>query len=106
MILNFGLNNREQGNVTILSKIVERLAGATKLAFPAAVIFFQLINYDQKLPKHAKEYLDFLNDIFKQKTQHIPLLPPKSFRTIQDHIHWTRETGEAMEKHWLEFLKI
>lgn len=106
VILNFGLNNRKQGNVTILNKTVERLSGAAILEFPSALIFFQLINYDKKLPTHVRENLDFLNEILKQKTQHIPLLPAKSFRTVQDNIHWTRETGEAMARHWLEFLKL
>jgi len=42
----------------------------------------------------------------REKTQHIPFLPTRHFRTVEDKIHWTPETAEAMIKHWLKFLKI
>jgi len=103
IIMNFGLNDREQGNVTILSKMVERLLGVLESPFPSFTVFFQLINYDRRLPTWAKENLDFLNKILMEKTQHAPLLPAKSFKTVEDCIHWTKETGEAMAAHWLKF---
>lgn len=89
------LNDREQGNVIILAKTIERLLGALKQTFPSATTFFQLINYDRKLPTHFKENLDFLNQILREKTQYIPLLPTKSFKTVEDNIHWTGGNGRG-----------
>lgn len=44
VVLSFGLNNREQGNPTILSKSVEWLQGAAFQTFPNAVLHIPLIN--------------------------------------------------------------
>lgn len=106
LVLFFGTNNREEGNTTKLKKIVERVKGVARTKFPTAAIYFPLINYNHTLPAHIKENLDILNQIIQEKTHYIPLLPNKSFRTTQDKIHWTKQTGEAMAEHWLKYLGI
>lgn len=106
VILSSGLNNREQGNPTILGKSVEQLQGAARQTFPNTVIHFPLINYDKTLPGKVVENIKTLNNIFEKTGHSIPLLPWEAFKTEMDKIHWTTPTAEAMLKHWLGHLNL
>lgn len=106
VVLSFGLNNREQGNPTILGKGVERLQGAAHRTFPNAVIHFPLINYNKALPAKVIENIKTLNNFFEKTGLSIPLLPWEKFKTETDLIHWTRPTAGAMVDHWLQHLNL
>lgn len=106
VILSFGLNNREQGNPTVLGKSVERLQGAACQTFPNAVIHFPLINYDKTLSGKVVENIKTLNNIFEKTARSIPLLPWEAFKTEMDKVHWTMPMAEAMPKHWLRHLNL
>lgn len=105
MVLEFGLNNREQGNhLVILSKSLEHLQGAAFQTFPNAVIHIPLINYDKRMPVQLVENIKLLNEIIQEMG--IPLLQWQSFRMELDKIHWTTATAKAMFKHWMGHLNL
>ncbi|GLD71317.1 uncharacterized protein AKAME5_002263800 [Lates japonicus] len=106
VILSFGLNNRNQGNPTLLRQAVTRLIKTAKDTFPFAKIYIPLISFSEHLHIMVQRNIRELNHILKESDHHIPRLPHPSFKTNMDRIHWTPETGEAMWKLWKTFLGL
>ncbi|MGL5596519.1 MAG: hypothetical protein ACRDDA_00025, partial [Aeromonas sp.] len=103
VVCSFGINNRgPQGRK--VKEAVTRLLGAAEGTFPNAEIKIPVINFSDGLPTKEKKVLQQLNDIIRDTGRFIPALTPEKFGTTVDQIHWTKQTGEEMLKHWLRHL--
>lgn len=100
VLLSFGLNDRTQGNPSLMSNTLTRLIGAAQSTFPNATIHIPLINYNTQLPTKAKGNIETLNTIIKETGKSIPALPRAHFQTLPDYIHWTPDTAKAVWTHW------
>lgn len=105
VVLAFGVNDRETGNVMSIGKILGKMVEAAREAFPEARIRVPLINFDQTLPEKAKNNLSTLNKFIEELGCSIPMLPEKDFRVEGDKIHWSRTTAAAVLRHWQQQLK-
>lgn len=104
VILNFGLNNRDQRNPSLLTEQLKRMIQAAKATFPKASLYIPVINFNPKLHSTTKQNIETLNFLIRDSGLSIPPLPGPSFSTTWDRIHWTQTTGELMSKHWLKHL--
>ena len=96
VLLSFGLNNRTQGNASLLKKDLDGMLEAAKIAFPQAEIFVPLINMSENLPRQFRAKINTLNYLIKDTGHHIPRLERESFSTGSDNIHWTPRTAQLM----------
>lgn len=106
VLLSFGLNNRDQGNPSLLSEQLKRLITVAKATFPHATIGIPVLNYSHRFPKNTKDNIETLNFCIRQTGASIPPLPHALFDTIWDKIHWTPNTGKHMVDHWLKHLNL
>ena len=104
LILSFGINNKDQGNPTLIRKQLSRLLGAAMDTFPNATIHIPIINFSQDLSNRHKVNLNGLNKLIKDTGRSIPPLQKTNFATGRDWLHWTPDTGKAMAHHWLKYL--
>lgn len=106
VILSFGLNNRDQTNPSLLADQLKRLLQAARDTFPQATIGIPVLNYSHKFLPSTKQNIESLNFLIRDTGLSIPPLASSSFKTAWDKIHWTKETGELMAKHWLQHLNL
>lgn len=107
VILSFGINNREQGNYSLLKHYINHLQKAAQDTFPFAKIYIPLINFSTDLEPNIRNNIRALNLIIRTTmNQHIPRLEYSKFETGKDNIHWTLNTGSAMWNHWKTFLGL
>ncbi|KAL2076567.1 hypothetical protein ACEWY4_027763 [Coilia grayii] len=101
VILSFGINNREDTNLSNLETNIKTLVAKAQLAFPNARIYVPLLNFSNRLPLKMKKTIQFINSAIWRTGRSIPSLSVAHFRTVQDGIHWTGDTAEEMAQHWL-----
>lgn len=89
VILAFGLNNKTQGNPTLLTTLVKRLIVIMTATFPSAQVWVPVINRDEGLSHGVKVNIAQLNQIIWKTGQAIPRLQKQLFTTVDDKIHWT-----------------
>lgn len=104
VILSFGLNNRNQGNPSILKKYLRGMLTTAKNTFPQAEVFIPVINISQNLPENIRQNVGILNHLIRGTGRQIPRLARKSFRTQIDEIHWTPQTAAEIWQNWKVFL--
>ncbi|KAG1927674.1 hypothetical protein F2P79_024083, partial [Pimephales promelas] len=105
VVLAFGLNDREAGNIMSIGKILGKMVEAAREAFPEAQIRVPLVNFDQALPENAKKNLSSLNKSIEDLGCSIPMLPERDFKVEGDKVHWSLTTAEAVLRHWQGQLK-
>ncbi|KAJ4946548.1 hypothetical protein JOQ06_024213, partial [Pogonophryne albipinna] len=96
VVLAFGLNDREQGNPTLLESNFLKLWRAAKDTFPNATIHVPIINISAEAPPRHKENIRGLNHIIFRTGQSIPKLRRSAFATVEDKVHWSPATAQAM----------
>ena len=100
MILSFGINSRENKSKETTIKNLQGPIRSARNKFPYAEILIPLVNFSTNLPIEEQRNLQTLNDYIQQNTGFIHLLPQHLFQTEEDNVHWTKEKGEAMLRHW------
>ena len=104
IILSFGIDSRENKSKETTIKNLQGAIRSARNKFPYAEILVPLVNFSNNLPIEEQRNLQTLNDYIQKSTGFIRLLPQHLFRTEEDNVHWTKETGEAMLRHWWQEL--
>lgn len=99
VVLSFGICDSKNKPKETIWKTCMKARKACVDKFPLAAIWIPLVNYSVALPKEEQDNLDTFNSMLQERPYHIPLLPKDKFQTV-DQVHWTRDTGRAMLKHW------
>lgn len=106
VILSFGINDKDQNNVTLLTQRLQRLLSAASLTFPLAEIFVPLINFSRDLAPTMQRNLKHLNRVIKTSTRYVTNIPQRLFLTCRDNVHWTPSTAKTICNHWQSFLGL
>lgn len=104
IVLAFGINSRTNKPKETTIKNLQAAIRAAKKKFPFADVYVPLVNFSTDLPLEEQLNLRILNEHILRNMTFIPLLPSHLFRTQEDNIHWTKETGKAMLEHWWQEL--
>lgn len=105
LILDIGINDRRNSfDGTTLANL-RRMTKTISNSFPETKIYIPIVQFSEYLPKESKDNLRKLNETLPTFTS-ISILPPlpRGFRTIEDDIHWTDSTANALLKHWIGHL--
>lgn len=103
VILAFGLNNRRDGDPTLLRKWINTLVSVAEQTFPCAKVVMPVMNLVQRWLEKKRKNLGILNNVIKETGKFVPPLPDRHFATAADGVHWSEATAEAMALHWLKF---
>lgn len=104
IVLAFGLNHRSQKARATAGKQLQAALRAAKQRFPLARVIVPAINFSNSLPAQEQNNLNGLNKLNTKNCDYIDKLPNRLFDTDRDGIHWSRQTGVAMLKHWRDYL--
>ncbi|PWA28941.1 hypothetical protein CCH79_00019464 [Gambusia affinis] len=96
VVLSFGINSRANKSRETTVKNLQGALRSTKRKFPYAQIWIPMVNYSSDLPEDERENLQILNEHIERNMPFIPPLPQERFGTELDDIHWTYETGKAI----------
>ena len=109
VVLSVGINDRGNSPNTHKDQMKKAISMVTK-TFPNACVHIPLINYSSSLVEEHRHSLDSLNQIIQElagsskNVQTIPKIDPSLFSTTQDGIHWSNNTANALQEHWLSHL--
>ena len=104
VILSFGINDRDRGNISLVGDSLGKLVSAARATFPNARVHIPVVNSSRDLGATQRINLHLLNGLIKNTPDHIPRLAQVQFQVIWDKIHWTASTGGRMWNHWRHFL--
>ena len=107
VIISFGINNKDYNDHGTLKKLISRLYHTAQRTFPYADIYFQTLNFSDRLTDKQKINLRMFNNFLKEIVPNNNLilpLPPNKSETTADHIHWSPTTGQHMWNLWREHL--
>ena len=106
-----GVNDRSSSPDTYVFPELKRALAGARRVFPEATVFFVSPQCDAALPDGEVQNLARINQLVG-RDRTIPgmvhLIPPiatRSFRTVHDKIHWTKNTASCLLKHWLQFIE-
>ncbi|KAK3505768.1 hypothetical protein QTP70_003922, partial [Hemibagrus guttatus] len=100
VVLAFGLNSRAQKAKETTIKQMQAAVRSAKRKFPDAEIWIPMVNYSASLPVRERETLHKLNAHISRNMPFIEALDKAKFQTENDHLHWTRDTAQAIFDHW------
>ncbi|KAK3518296.1 hypothetical protein QTP86_003740 [Hemibagrus guttatus] len=106
VVLAFGLNSRAQKAKETTIKQMQAAVKSAKRKFPDAEIWIPMVNYSASLPVRERETLHKLNAHISRNMPFIEALDKARFQTENDHLHWTRDTAQAIFDHWVAFLNL
>lgn len=106
LVLSFGINCRSQKAKETAVKQLQGAIREAKKRFPHSEIWIPLLNYSLALPTLEKTTLNILNQHIQKNVPYLPTLNRDLFNTTNDMIHWTKETAQAMFKHWTQCLNL
>jgi hypothetical protein len=108
IIINIGINDKDEP-MSVTAQRVQLLFSTIRSKFPDAKVYFTKLNYSQHLTAKQKRTLAFINssvESLRIKVSVIPSLPISDFEVVQDNIHWSEKTANALYYSWLTFLNL
>lgn len=106
VVLSIGINNKSQDPHKTSIKQLRMIYRRALSVFPNASVFLPLINFSTSLMQQQQSNLTVINNFISNHFPYLNSLPPESFKTTKDNIHWTTETAESMMQSWCKDLKI
>lgn len=104
VVVAFDINNRDEGSLTRIRRMIQRLLEAAAQTFPEAWVYIPKINHHKGLLRRQVNNLEMINDCIEEVGHGIPLLPGELFKTEGDKLHWRPQTAAAIFAYWLEHL--
>jgi hypothetical protein len=108
VILSFGINNRSSEPKNTSFQNLRTLIGTTLKKFPKSEIYFPLVHFSPELPSKEISNITALNQLAQEDLRRVTIIPcidPSQFETsVNDPVHWTKQSANSILKHWLNHL--
>lgn len=100
VVLSLGINSRSQCPQQTTVKQIQSALRAASNKFPRATVYIPILNFSGALPTRETNNLIKVNEYLQKNHVTVPRLPSSEFKTMDDKVHWTRDTAKAMLLHW------
>jgi ribA/ribD-fused uncharacterized protein len=106
IIISVGINDRNNKPHSTSIPELRKVIHSAKELFQNATVHIAQINFSTELSDLHKTNLRTLNDYISKLSlcENLKRLPHSKFRVVDDNIHWTYKTANAILEHWLNLL--